>query len=294
MRKAHIIFIHGISDRVITGNYSGALAENIVSRIKQKISPDIMLEDYLTFENINYSEIGQAEEDYVYRAYLKDSGDEYNILDKTIERLALGNLRKELITSISDVLAYESDFWREKIRDTVRDKITPFVGTDTMLTVVGHSLGSVVGFDTLYYNCRHNDLWCNQAFKVHNFYTMGSPLALFTLELDNTTGEQKPRYIPLENMPPEMDPRNTNPDLRFLDENGEWVNFYDAQDLIGYPLATLFKDKFFVQDHLIQTGTNPVTAHNKYWENDTIADQIANKVFSDMNTAVANSRGKLV
>lgn len=106
-------------------------------------------------------------------------------------------MRAQLITSVSDVLVYESNHWRDEIRQCVLDKISPYVGSGDAVSLVGHSLGSVVAFDTAYYNSRHNTAWINAGFKPTKLFTMGSPIALFSLELDDQTGQQKPRYVPV-------------------------------------------------------------------------------------------------
>jgi hypothetical protein len=198
-----------------------------------------------------------------------------------IEKAVFDKLRRIIITSVSDVLVYESEYWRDQIRSMLLEKINPYITSTDPVSVVGHSLGSVVAFDTLYYNSRHNPVWQAANFKPLNLFTLGAPIALFSLELDNDTGEQKPRYFPEEATPPELDPTNTNPDLQPVRAEGVWYNFLDAQDLIGYPLETLFKGKFIVKDILVQTGTNPIKAHAEYWNNEEVAQRIAERLKQD-------------
>ena len=283
----HIIFVHGISPSIINTDYTQPFKDKLLAKLHSEINlQNILLpsnlDNFITFENVNYSAIGQAEEDIVLNAYEKEKITLYNPLDKIIGNIGFDSLRRDIITSLSDVLIYESDFWREKIRTLLLDKINPYIKINEPVTVIGHSLGSVVAFDTLYYNSRHNPLWLAAKFKVRNLFTLGSPIALFSLELDNTTGVPKPRYIPMDNMPSNLDPRNTNLDLNLTHEKGVWYNFLDAQDLIAYPLKELFLNKFNVKDILVQTGTLPVSAHTKYWKNDEIVNQVVKRIIKDI------------
>jgi len=286
MSTLRVIYVHGISSSVIKEDYASDLSGMLVEKLtKLGVIPHEAdqgdIERIITFERVNYSEIGQAEEERVLKAYNQERNKLFNFLDQLIERAAFDRIRQQIITSVSDVLVYESDFWRTKIRDMLVDKIKPYVRTHDPVTVIGHSLGSVVAFDTVYYNSRHNRDWLEAEFKVANLFTLGSPLALFTLELDDDSGLQKPRYFPAEATPKDLNPTNTNPDLQPVSDKGVWLNFLDAQDLIGYPLQLLFKDKFKLEDILVQTGTDPIKAHSEYWRNNEVATRIAERLKID-------------
>jgi len=208
--------------------------------------------------------------------------EDVNSLNEVVVNIGYGSVRKELITSVSDVLIYESSFWRDRIRDTVRLAVEKYAAANDQVTVIAHSLGTVVSFDTLYYNSRHNPNWLMNQFKPKNFYTMGSPIALFSLEMDDAIGNQKPRYVSAADQPADMG------DISFIQKDGEWINFFDAQDLIGYPLETLFKDKFSVMDQIVNTGFLPLSSHLKYWENKDIAEKISSKLFYDITNNQVN------
>lgn len=286
MTTLRVIFIHGISDAIVKDDYTAGLCKLIMEQLTRlgvipPNAPDKVVDQIITFERVNYSAVGQAEEDRVLAAYEEESKRLYNFLDIALEKVVFDKLRRQIITSVSDVLVYESEYWRNQIRSMLVEKITPYINSKDPVSVVGHSLGSVVAFDTLYYHSRHNEQWLAAKFKPANLFTMGSPIALFSLELDNSTGQQKPRYFPEAITPDELDPANTNPDLEPVRSDGVWYNFLDAQDLIGYPLQTLFKDKFKVEDILVQTGTTPIQAHADYWSNEEVAQRIAERLKLD-------------
>jgi (2Fe-2S) ferredoxin len=199
----------------------------------------------------------------------------------------LDKVRRQIITSVADVMVYKSDYWGHQIRNMVAEKLEPYIGTGDAVTIVAHSLGSVVSFDTIYYNATANPTWKAAGFRPTNLFTMGSPLALFSLDLDRETGEQPVRYAP--GPTPETPDIPDSPALHVLRPEGVWYNFLDAQDIIAYPLGLLFEGNFPVEDVVVQTGTNPRKAHDGYWENNEVAEVIAGRLKMDFQRI--NTRG---
>jgi hypothetical protein len=167
-------------------------------------------------------------------------------------------------------MVYKSDYWRDTIRGMLLEKLNQYIGTGDAVSVVAHSLGSVVAFETIHYNSLNNEQWKAANFKPTNLFTMGSPIALFCLDLDRYNGTNLPKYLP----------RN-DPDLQPVHPEGVWYNFLDPQDLIGYPLEKLFAEEFKVDDVIVQTGSNPRKAHDGYWDNDEVAQIIAERLKVD-------------
>ncbi len=288
MNTLRVIFVHGISPVIIRSDYTAGFCDLLRSELEAlgvvpKDAGDEQTAEIVTFERVDYSAIGQPEEERVLTAYLRERQGLYHFPDLLIEKIGFENIRRQLITSVSDVLVYESDHWRDAIRNLLVGKIDPYVRTRDAVTLVGHSLGSVVAFDTAYYHSRHDPKWLAARFKPTNLFTLGSPIALFTLELDDATGLQKPRYLPADATPPDRDPHATNPDLQPIRGDGVWYNFLDAQDLIAYPLAEVFRDKFRVEDIPVETGILPLQAHTGYWSNREVARRIAERLKSDFD-----------
>lgn len=286
MPTLRVIFLHGISDIVLTANYAELLQIALLDRLRewQVVEPEWSAEQtaqVITFDTINYSSIGQAQEDAVWQSVEEDMKRLSGPLDRLLGKLALDQVRRQLVLAFSDALLYQSVYWRDKIREQLLKTITPYVGTGDSVTLIAHSLGSVVAFDVAYYNSRHNPDWLKAKFKPANLFTLGSPIALFSMEMDNANGENKPRYLPADSTPAYLDPKNTNPDLEPILDEGVWYNFFDAQDLIAYPLGTLFKDKFPVEDIVVQIATDPLKAHSGYWSNSEVADRIAQSLKFD-------------
>ncbi len=281
--QLRVIFVHGISAEIVHGDYTVELCDLLRTRLTangvlRPNAPQDEIDAIVTFTPVNYSDVGQTEEDRVLTAYRAERGRLYSPADDALELVGFDKVRTQMITAVSDCLVYESAVQRDEIRKRVLDAIAPYVETGDAVSIVGHSLGSVVAFDVAYFNSRHNDAWRKVGFKPTNLFTMGSPIALFSMEMDDTTGEQKPRYVPaaVDKSPAPAD--NMQPKR----EDGVWYNFLDAQDLIAYPLETLYTGKFHVKDIRVETGLLPMSAHTGYWHNADVADRIAQRLKLDL------------
>lgn len=276
MNGIRVIFIHGISDVVIDKDYTAVLYRMLRSRLEQTgvIPLDATEEEkqqIFSFEQLNYSHIGHPEQMRLLEVYEQECDKLYNFAYRMSRAAGLDKIRRQIITAVSDVMVYKSVYWSGQIRGMVQEMVKPYIGTGDAVSIIAHSLGSVVAFDTIYDNTRNNAEWHDAGFLPANLFTLGSPIALFSLDLDSITGTQSAQYA------------DTPPGRLggLLNEEGVWYNFLDAQDLIAYPLEILFKDKFDIQDIVVQTGTNPRKAHAGYMENDEVVDTIAGRLKMD-------------
>lgn len=273
MSILRVVSVHGVSIDIIPikKDYALALEQNLVQHLtKLKVIPDhadqSQIDQIITFDQVNYSDIGAPQRQRVYDSYRTEAARLENLLDKALDAVVIDQLRKLVIGAGGNVLIYQSSYWKETIRQRVVEKITPYIQTDGAITLIGHSLGSVVGFDVAYYNPWNNPDWQAQNFYLSNLFTLGSPIAIFTFDLQDTDGQPKTRF--------------TNPpNMKLVREGGVWYNFFDAQDVLGYPLEKLYPNQ--VSDFLVQTGTWPLTAHTHYWWNDEVAAQIATRLKLD-------------
>ncbi|HST04011.1 MAG TPA: hypothetical protein VLQ48_04675 [Chloroflexia bacterium] len=274
MNTLRIIFIHGITPTVISWDFSESLAKLILKKLVQyQVVPEGAtaeeIDQVVTFERVNYSMVGEDAQQRLLQAYEQGADKLYSFASRLSGIAGLDKIRRQIITSVSDVLVYKSEYWSHVIHQMVLDKIAPYIATGDPVSIIAHSLGSVVAFDTLFDSVGHDPKWKDADFRPTNLFTMGSPIALFTLDL-----EREPTH--------RGTPANTEESHTplVLDE-GVWYNFLDAQDVIAYPLEILFKDVFAVEDIVVQTGTNPHKAHEGYWDNDEVADFIAGRLKLD-------------
>lgn len=276
MSTLRVIFVHGISDILPKkADYTDGFEARLHKELEKiGVIPPNATEDeiksILTCEPAYYADIGAEQEEELLEAYHheRDQDHFYGFLDQALDTVAFDKARRFFITSASDVLLYQDDACKDLIRKRVLDTITPYINTGDPVTIVAHSLGSVVAFDLLYYYEWYD--WKPLGFKPANLFTLGSPIALFSLAT-NTAGQPKTKYDPAV---PMEDPNLVQPE-------GVWYNFLDAQDLIGYPLEYYFRNKYKVKDILVQTGTSPIEAHTAYWKNEKVLHTLAERLKLD-------------
>jgi len=134
----------------------------------------------------------------------------------------IGPMRRFAIGSIGDLIAYTKLSYPENkyemIQKRFKDTLTKLGqracengDTEASLTVIAHSLGTVISSDGIYDICNNKS---SPGITVDRFISMGSPIALYGLRygLDNF----------MQPIHPKM-----------------WINFWYPQDPIAFPLKSL-------------------------------------------------------
>lgn len=205
------------------------------------------------------------------------------------------SLRKFMISFISDAIAYQigsrgrySYHAIHRFCATTLNQLAAKAGANAPLCMIGHSLGSIISYNYLLDlqaqfgdGDKSNSLFRDAVLRqvgdtplergetLSLYYTLGSPLALWTLR-DRDGGE------PIQFPAPTLATRY--PQLNSL---AEWVNVYDSDDVIAYPLKPINSgfQKRVKEDLLVNSGNileswNPLS-HNGYWKDSTTVDRIA-------------------
>lgn len=197
-------------------------------------------------------------------------------------------LRRFLVDFAADAIAYQPTPTDRKIYDGIHQVVAQTLkalaaeaGETAPLCVIAHSLGSVIASNYLY------DLQVEPTRKILPdrvrkvmgktplergetlacFYTLGSPIAIWSLRYRDFG-------LPIEVPSPAL--AKHHPGLK-----GEWVNYYDEDDVIGYPLKTLNAAyrRVVKADRQINAGGllgswNPAS-HLGYWTDDDVTKPIA-------------------
>lgn len=207
------------------------------------------------------------------------------------------SLRKFMVNFVSDALAYQPLPTEKSIYEDVHAVFARALkeladqaagaGPDAPLCVIAHSLGTVIVSNYLYdlhvtlkpgstknlipqkvADVRGNTALEN-AETLAFLVTMGSPIALWSLRYEN------PDFgIPIQVPTPLIQQRY--PGL------GGWKNFYDEDDVIGYPLKQLNAayQSANLEDLQVNSGGifsswNPLS-HNGYWTDDDVTKPVTN------------------
>ncbi len=287
MSALKVIAVHGIwEDPIPTGPdpepaYIGAFEQRVVAELTRLgvIPPGAdaaTVAAIVGFDQAWYGDIGDAAQRRTYAHYRAQADRLYNPVDRLLDLALFDRLRRYLIMGASDVLTYESARCREQIRDRVREPIARAIAAgDGAVTLVGHSLGSVICFDIAYYDSYHNADWRRSGFELANLITLGSPLPLFAMSCDER-GDPKPKYT---------DPGAV---VKLVRPGGRWLNFFDPQDLFGYPLAATFPG--LARDIIVSTGALPTTAHTRMWDNPEVVRHLAACLRDDYRRLAARTK----
>ena len=135
---------------------------------------------------------------------------------------ATTQMRRLAISSIGDVIAYTKRSYPENKYAVIQKRFIDTLAklgqrvlengdTEASLTVIAHSLGTVISSDGIYDMCHNKTL---PGITVDRFISMGSPIALYGLRygLDKFMQPIRPKM---------------------------WINFWYPQDLMAFPLKSL-------------------------------------------------------
>jgi hypothetical protein len=219
-------------------------------------------------------------EDELWRR-LKQSGDLGSAGDQPKLRL-----RKFLVDFAADAFAYQPIPKDRTVYDNIHAifaealrSLAAKAGGKAPLCVIAHSLGSVIASNYFYdlqkgvdmvsepVRGQMGDTPLERGETFSHFYTLGSPISLWSLRY---TDFGVPIMVPSPKLS-EHHPRL----------EGEWVNFYDRDDVCGFPLKGLnhqyrerVKADVAVNVGGLLTSWNPAS-HLGYWEDDDVVKPIA-------------------
>jgi hypothetical protein len=229
----------------------------------------------LVFEEVNWSAALQNREDRLYER-LDEAGP-----------LGWGKLRHFMVDFAADAIAYQPATSDRSAYDAVHlevartlARLAERAGPRAPLCLIAHSLGTVIASNYIYDLAKKRNSFLSREVKaaigrsplergdtLSLLYTLGSPIALWSL-----------RY-PKFGQPIPFPPRRLvghHPDLA-----ARWVNVYDPDDVIGYPLRELNAAyrRAVTQDRPVSagsiwTGWTPLS-HVGYWDNARLAASIA-------------------
>lgn len=224
-RKLAVAIIHGIGrqDKDFASGMIELLRKNFASKVGDLIDDP---SSQLIFQPIHWSKVLEDREETLYKKIVRDTKLDYQ------------RLRKFFIHYVGDVIAYQpvesAKHNYERIHENIAENLSTLAqnaGSHAPLCIISHSLGSVLAsnfFYDLQFKQNPNNTKLTPLEKGDTltlFYTLGTALPLWSLRYHNF---DRPLNIP-------------SPKLKKYYENvkGEWINFYDNDDVLGYPLKTI-------------------------------------------------------
>ena len=218
-------------------------------------------------------------------------------------RLAVDPIRKLAFYGFGDIFYYVSADGKKAVRSAVAQKITKFIKKNIKqddllsITILGHSAGSVVAFDFLFYLfsrkksatkfCTTNsevskemkkleDRVARKTLRLRRLVTFGSPLSFTIFRND--------KILEIFANDKKLEPSDYGLDSSFPDgartlSGPRWINFWDKDDPVSFPIEPLVdqSNSEFAIDVYSDVSDRLTRAHNAYWDNEGVHQEIAKR-----------------
>ncbi|WP_409298939.1 chemotaxis protein [Peribacillus sp. SCS-26] len=274
MKQVAVAIIHGMGSQL--EDYGEDLSAELLELFAEKARVyNVIPDDMLAIQPVFWAAVFQKGEDELFTKLVKEQDLNYQ------------SLRRFMIHYLADAIAYQPvetakhNYYRvHRQAASSLGKLAEKTGGETPLCVISHSLGSVIASNFFY------DLQVNQddleisveeltplerGDTLSLFYTMGTTLPLWSLRYDSF---DRPISIP--------SPSAAQYNGGF---SGEWINFYDRDDVLAYPLKPVSPQYFAAvrEDREVNAGNiltswNPF-AHSAYLKDKDVLEPIADGLF---------------
>jgi hypothetical protein len=281
-KKMGVLFVHGM------GATPDDFAHDTIQELRNRLSGRGLNRDDVAWEAVYWAPVLAPREDQLW-------------VDLSAENdLNWAKLRKFFINGFGNSLAYQAVQERRsgvygRIHGVVHDALRKLRGRlgndDKPLVVIAHSLGTVIMSDYIWdrQQGRDTERYGGTAFErmetLAGLVTLGSNIPLFSLAHDPVTCIQFP--------PPALP--------QHLKKRAKWLNFYDSDDVLAWPLKPLslqyaetVNEDIEVNVSNILTAWNPAH-HTAYWTDDDVIKPTAYLIVSLLEEHLtAGSRPPLV
>lgn len=194
-------------------------------------------------------------------------------------------LRRQIVGLIGDVIAYEAEpenpVYRAIHAEVARGldalgaaDADKRAGSSAPLTIIGHSLGSVIASDYVWDQTRgQTHRLETHGLALVNMVLLGSPMALYALRRNAGGGPQSIR-------------ESLSSPVLIAPDGGWWLNLYDQQDALACPLEPIdaYRDAGVIDCPVRAgswlTGWN-LSSHTGYWSCRDVATIIGAKLAID-------------
>ncbi|GAB4324817.1 MAG: hypothetical protein Kow00117_12790 [Phototrophicales bacterium] len=270
--KVAVMMIHGIGDQ--TEDYVHESTARLVESVKQRCG------DGVVFANAYWADVLSNEQKEMQKRLKAGGVMHYNAL------------RTFLIDFVGDALAYQPTPHNRTVYDKIHvivantmQHLAQNAGENAPLVIIGHSLGTIIASNYIYDLQIHpqrqiipahveqkiGQTPLERAETLVSFYSLGCPLPLWSLRFDDFG---TPIQVPSPNL-----------QQHYPNITGEWVNFYDQDDILAYPLRTLNEQYQVVvtQDRQVNVGRfyeswNPLS-HMGYWKDHDVIQPITDALY---------------
>ena len=262
-----IIFIHGI------GQQEKGFSKGSQEKIRKQLRKENKNAGEPIFIEACWSSILKQRQESLVQLTEKGAGK---------RGLNMKKLRHFMIEFAGDAIAYQNDAVGKETYTAIHQVISDAVnsarkkadqrapGEPIEFTFVAHSLGTVITSNWLW-DHRPGNRHGRPELLATNLFTLGSPIALWLLRYGN--------------------PEDATATLQVQRPEGAWINIYDNEDIIGFPLKAINKAYDEAVDYDYNTEVGGLTSvgtpvsHIHYWSDGNVIKPIANKLWRDQQRA---------
>jgi hypothetical protein len=269
-QKIAVAIIHGI------GRPDPGFADGLMEELRRGFRGAGAEETELVMKPVYWSPVLQGAENELWRRTQKGGPMDFT------------KLRRFMMDFAADAIAYQPLPKEKKVYDAVHQVVAQAfralaeeAGPKAPLCVIAHSLGTVIASNYLYdmeaahkkrilpktVTSEMEKTPLEKGETLSNLYTLGSPIALWSLRYADFGSPVNVPSIYLKKHWPGL--------------AGEWVNYYDEDDVIGYPLKTVNRAyaKAVKEDRAVSignffTGWTPAS-HSDYWTDNSVTKPMA-------------------
>ncbi|MCM3631258.1 chemotaxis protein [Paenibacillus glycanilyticus] len=269
-----VAVIHGIGQS--REDFYAELARNLSAQMAV-VNPDVKLH----VEGIYWGDIVNRLEAKLWN----------RIQEKKLRWARLLRLRPFFVNQLGEAIAYQAiprdndsspdDYIYDEIHRRFAvclQRLSDQAGQDAPLCIIAHSLGSIIA-SNFFYDLQNGKLTAKAAEAraentpglargetLTHFYTLGSPLAVWALRFEDFG-------VPIAVPAPPLQGHGI----------GEWVNFYDTDDVIAYPikpLNELYKNVVTADIEVKCPGLLSWTplSHRKYFQTPAVIERIVHSL----------------
>jgi hypothetical protein len=270
-----VAIVHGV------GIQGSDFAERMIAELTDRFAEEVGLgraaaSSELVFEAVHWAPVLQESQTELWRRMSASADFDFE------------KLRRFMVDFAGDAIAYQPTPQSREVYDSVHAVLAQALrtlartaGKAAPLCVIAHSLGTIISSNYFYdLSQRRRRGMVSRAVRdvkkntpIENgdtltlLYTMGSPIAIWSLRYQDFG-------VPIAVPAPDLQQHHAG-------LTGEWVNFYDPDDVFGYPLRSL-NDGYrasVTADAAINVGGplrswNPLS-HGSYWTDDDVTKPIA-------------------
>jgi hypothetical protein len=261
-KKIGVLLIHG------AGKSQFGPQIKFVEKVEKQFKKQNIVMDDFAFEHVDWYEPTQTIQEKLWSRL------------NSKKQVRARKIREFILYLVSDMIAYtgtpnrESENYfktHELIYQSIRN-LEEQLEENAPLVIIASSLGTTLINDYIWDRQKNesNDAWLNTPFQrfetLCGFFMFGNNIPLFITGYD--PDNWKPINFPSEKLSPE------------LQAYAEWINYYDGNDPLGFPLKNInhdFKNSTLV-DKEINVGSILLSwnlgSHLAYWKSKKLINKI--------------------